>query len=148
MMTSRCPAVYAAAEENAEHTVPEKMMTSYKENPVETKKIAVPLSDGTLSAHFGHCQTFAILTVNEIEKTITGQEELVPPPHEPGLLPKWLSEHDVALIIAGGMGSRAVNLFNSFNIDVITGAPEAGSEELVKQYLSGTLEAGSNVCDH
>ncbi len=115
---------------------------------MEMKKIAVPLSDGTLSAHFGHCQTFEILTVNETEKTITSRESVVPPPHEPGLLPKWLSEHGVGLIIAGGMGSRAVNLFTSFNIEVITGAPAMSSEELAQQYLSGTLKAGSNECDH
>jgi predicted Fe-Mo cluster-binding NifX family protein len=115
---------------------------------METKKIAVPLSDGTLSAHFGHCQIFEILSVDESEKTITRREELVPPPHEPGLLPKWLSEQEVTLIIAGGMGSRAVNLFNSFNIEVITGAPALKSDELVQQYLTGTLKPGSNVCDH
>jgi len=70
-------------------------------------KIAIPLADSRLTAHFGHCQSFAVYTVNTEEQTVLSREDLIPPPHEPGLFPKWLADLKVGLIIAGGMGNRA-----------------------------------------
>jgi len=52
------------------------------------------------------------------------------------------------LVIAGGMGRRAQDLFARSGIEVIVGAPAAPPEELVRAYLAGELEAGENVCDH
>ena len=73
---------------------------------------------------------------------------VTPPPHEPGLLPRWLGEKGVNLIIAGGMGQRAVSLFNEQGIKVLTGAPQLALEELVAHYINQTLITGDNVCDH
>jgi predicted Fe-Mo cluster-binding NifX family protein len=98
--------------------------------------------------HFGHCETFAVLTVDKKTKSIIGCQNLVPPPHEPGVLPCWLGEQNVNVIIAGGMGQRAQQLFTEQNIDVVVGAPSAAPETLVADYLAGTLESGANVCDH
>ncbi len=111
-------------------------------------KIAIPLADGKLTAHFGHCGQFAIVDVDAQSKTITGQVTLDPPPHEPGVLPAWLSEQGVNLIIAGGMGQRAQGLFTENNIQVIVGAPVETPEQLVTDYLAGNLQTGQNVCDH
>ena len=115
---------------------------------METLKVAVPLAEGRLTTHFGHCASFALIIANIAGKNIVSKEEVVPPPHEPGLLPKWLGERDVQLIIAGGMGSRAQELFVQRGIKVVTGAPSLTPEELVAQYLNGTLEVGDNGCSH
>lgn len=115
---------------------------------METVKVAVPLAEGRLTTHFGHCASFAILTANKADRSIVSKEEVVPPPHEPGLLPRWLGEREVQLIIAGGMGTRAQELFNQRGIAVVTGAPCLTPEELVDQYLSGTLRTGANGCSH
>jgi predicted Fe-Mo cluster-binding NifX family protein len=109
-------------------------------------KIAIPLADGKLTAHFGHCQEFAIIDVEGNE--ITKKETLVPPPHEPGVLPAWLHGLGASVIIAGGMGGRAIDLFKQNSINVIIGAPALEPEELVKSYLNNTLATGANVCDH
>jgi predicted Fe-Mo cluster-binding NifX family protein len=109
-------------------------------------KFAVPLAEGKLTAHFGHCQEFALVDVEE--DAIKKKETLVPPPHEPGLLPKWLHELGANVIIAGGMGARAVDLFAQNGIKVITGAPSLTPEELVQQYLDNSLQTGANACDH
>ena len=111
-------------------------------------KIAIPLVDGKLSAHFGHCQQFVVVEVDVESKTIKKTELLTPPAHEPGVLPKWLAEMGANVIIAGGMGQRAQQLFTQNNIKVIVGAPDAEPEELVNQYLNGWLVCGTNVCDH
>ncbi len=111
-------------------------------------KIAIPLADGKLAMHFGHCECFALVEVNPAEKKILKREDIEAPPHEPGLLPPWLSQHGAKLIIAGGMGSRARELFAQHGIQVIIGAPADTPESLVGDYLSGTLRTGDNVCDH
>ena len=109
-------------------------------------KFAIPLAEGKLTAHFGHCQEFALVDVENNE--IKNKETLVPPPHEPGLLPKWLHDLGTNVIIAGGMGARALDLFAQNDIKVLTGAPSLTPEELVKQYLDNNLQTGANVCDH
>ena len=109
-------------------------------------KFAIPLAEGKLTAHFGHCQEFALVEVEDNQ--IKSKETLVPPPHEPGVLPKWLHDLGTNVIIAGGMGARALDLFAQNDIKVIVGASAMAPEELVKQYLDNTLQTGGNVCDH
>jgi len=111
-------------------------------------KIAIPLVNGKLSAHFGHCERFALIDVDAKTKKILKLEDLEAPPHEPGLLPKWLAERGVNMIIAGGMGSRALGLFSEQDIEVVIGAPAESPEKLVGDFLAGTLHVGGNVCDH
>lgn len=113
-----------------------------------TMRIAIPITNGKLSAHFGHCEEFALVDVNEQTKEIANVAKLQPPAHEPGVLPKWLSEQKADVIIAGGMGQRARQLFAQNNIKVIVGASTQDPVQLAKDYLDDTLEVGDNVCDH
>ena len=111
-------------------------------------RIAIPTTNGKLSAHFGHCEQFTLVDINEQTKEIANIETLQPPAHEPGVLPKWLGEQKANVIIAGGMGQRAQQLFAQNNIKVVVGAAEQDPDELVKSYLDNTLEIGDNVCNH
>lgn len=111
-------------------------------------RVAIPVTNGTLSAHFGHCEEFALIDTDRENKKITATEMLAAPPHEPGLLPRWLAEKGAEVIIAGGMGGRAQGLFQQQNIAVLVGAPSETPETIVKAYLEGSLETGDNVCDH
>lgn len=111
-------------------------------------KIAIPLADGRLCMHFGHCERFALVDADPARKTIVKREDVDAPPHEPGLLPRWLAERGATMIIAGGMGQRAQELFARQNIQVLVGAPAETPEKLVADFLAGTLQSGVNVCDH
>jgi len=111
-------------------------------------KIAIPVVNKLLCLHFGHCDQFAMITVDEQTKVITNHEMLTPPPHEPGVLPKWLADLGANVIIAGGMGSQAQTLFKMNGIKVVVGAPVDSPEKLVAAYLSATLVSGVNTCDH
>lgn len=113
-----------------------------------TMKIAVPTAQGKLCMHFGHCESFALVSVDEATNTITDRQDVIPPPHEPGLLPRWLHEQGATRIIAGGMGSRAQQLFSSYGIEVVVGAPSLDPDEVVNQWLGGSLVTGVNGCDH
>jgi predicted Fe-Mo cluster-binding NifX family protein len=119
------------------------------ETPLEVgkaMKIAIPLERGRLSSHFGHCEEFAFIDIED--RHIKNKTLMPPPPHEPGALPRWLHEHGVNLIIAGGMGQRAQGLFAENDIEVVIGAPSLAPEELVNQYMNGALTTGPNICDH
>ena len=111
-------------------------------------RIAIPVVDGKLSAHFGHCEEFALIDADRESKTITSTQTLAAPAHEPGLLPRWLAEKGAELIIAGGMGGRAQGLFEQQNITVVVGAPSDTPTAIVNAYLHGALKTGDNVCDH
>jgi len=110
------------------------------------KRIAIPLENGILCSHFGHCEQFAIIDVEN--NKISGESLITPPPHEPGLLPAWLAEKAVTDVIAGGMGQRAIDLFNGQNINVFVGAQLKKPTELANDLLNNSLSAGANYCDH
>jgi len=111
-------------------------------------KIAVPLADGRLSLHFGLCRELAVIEVDEQSKQIVSTEVLPAPEHEPGALPRWLSERGVELIIAGGMGSRARQMLQQKGIRAVVGASAEAPEAVVTAYLNGQLELGDNICQH
>jgi predicted Fe-Mo cluster-binding NifX family protein len=111
-------------------------------------RIAIPLAQGRLSIHFGHCEQFALIDVDPESKQITSSQLLEAPDHLPGLLPRWLHEQGATLIIAGGMGMRAQQLFAEQDIEVVIGAPAQEPDALVEAYLADTLEPGGNICGH
>jgi ATP-binding protein involved in chromosome partitioning len=122
--------------------------TIAKEKEMKKLKIAVPMAAGSLCQHFGHCEQFVLFDVDADKKTVLNTTRVVPPPHEPGLLPTWLQEQGADMIIAGGMGSRAQELFLGKGIQVVTGASSEAPEKVVADYLRGELATGANVCDH
>ncbi len=109
-------------------------------------RIAVPTAQGTLCPHFGHCEQFALVDVDEGK--IVKTEYQTPPPHEPGVLPAWLHELGANVIICGGMGMRAQQLFAQNDIKVVYGAPNLPAEEVIRAHLDGKLVTGDNICDH
>ncbi len=110
------------------------------------KKVAIPLVGGRLCSHFGHCEQFAIVEVEN--NLIVGEKLITPPPHEPGLLPGWLAELGVTDVISGGMGQRAINLFTENKINVNVGAQPKSPKEIVNDWINNSLETGNNLCDH
>lgn len=106
-------------------------------------KIAVAADQGMVTEHFGHCEGFMIF---EIEGKEIIKEEMTPNPgHRPGFLPVFLHEKGVEIIISGGMGGGAVDLFNEKGIRVIVGA-KGEAKEVVEKYLSGDLEYSGSIC--
>ena len=111
-------------------------------------RIAIPVANGELCPHFGHCEQFAIYQCDPETKRIIKNELHTPPMHEPGVLPRWLSEKSATTIIAGGMGMRAQQLFEQNGIQVILGAGSGDPQAVVEAFLAGTLSTGDNLCDH
>jgi predicted Fe-Mo cluster-binding NifX family protein len=110
-------------------------------------KIAIPVEQGVLSPHFGHCAEFAFIEADPIGKKIIRMEIVSAPPHQPGLLPQWLGETGCNIIIAGGMGNRAISLFSQRGIEVICGAPSMNPQDIAQAFLNGGLQTSGNLCD-
>ncbi|MFC1911077.1 NifB/NifX family molybdenum-iron cluster-binding protein [Chloroflexota bacterium] len=111
-------------------------------------RVAVPVTDDKVAAHFGHCSHFALFDIDEATKAIVKRELIPSPGHQPGFLPAWLAEEGVSVVIAGGMGSRAQAIFNENRIDVVVGVLRDDPQGAVLDYLKGELATGDNICDH
>jgi len=118
--------------------------------PKEDKKLryAVPIVDNKVATHFGHCSHFVLFDVDETRNVIIRKEIVASPGHEPGLLPAWLAEEGVCVVIASGMGSRAQSLFRENRIEIVINALEDDPEKAVLDHIRGTLATGDNICDH
>ncbi|HZK87774.1 MAG TPA: iron-sulfur cluster carrier protein MrpORP, partial [Anaerovoracaceae bacterium] len=113
------------------------------ENEGETMKIAVASEKEMVTEHFGHCINFNIYE-SEGDK-IVKSESIDNPGHKPGFLPNFLNDMGVNVIIAGGMGGGAVEIFNDKGIEVITGA-QGNAKYAAEQYLQGKLQSTGSVC--
>lgn len=109
-------------------------------------KIAVASDKKNVSEHFGFCESFEVFHTDKGK--IVKEESLENPGHKPGFLPNYLNDNGVNVIISGGMGGSAVNIFNEHNIEVIVGA-NGSAKDAAKAYLKGDLESTGTVChDH
>ncbi len=106
-------------------------------------KIAVASDKGMVTGHFGHCEDFIFFDTenNEIIKS----EAIPNPGHKPGFLPNFLADRGVNVIISGGMGGGAVDIFNERNVEVVVGATGL-AETAVTQYLQGILKSTGSIC--
>lgn len=112
-------------------------------------KIAIPLQQGNFSQHFGGADTFALFVVDEATRTVSGPELASPPDHNRGVFPVWLRQQGATHVLAGGMGHRAIDIFNHHGIEVILGVQGTEPRSLVDSYLDGTLQATGEACtDH
>ncbi len=106
-------------------------------------KIAVASDNGMVTEHFGHCESFMIFKTEK--NSIIGNEVIANPGHKPGFLPNFLNDMGVNVIISGGMGGGAVDIFNEKGIEVITGV-RGSAATAAGQYLQGTLRSTGSIC--
>jgi predicted Fe-Mo cluster-binding NifX family protein len=116
------------------------------------KRIALASEDGSglegpLSAHFGRCPFYTLVNVEGDQ--ILGFEVVKNPyfpNHQPGVIPQFIHSQKANVMIAGGMGPRAIDFFNQLGIDVATGA-QGKVKDIVEAYLRGEIQ-GIVACEH
>jgi len=109
-------------------------------------KIVIPSADGKLCSHFGHCEYFTFVDINQETRQILSIDKVIPEGGVSCQSAHWLAEQGANLVIAGGMGGRPLNIFAENGITVITGCPELDIKEIVQDYLEDKLVEGENVC--
>lgn len=106
-------------------------------------RIAIASEGKNVTEHFGHCVNFLIYDVKNGK--ITNEESIPNPGHKPGFLPNFLADRGINVIISGGMGEGAIDIFNKRNVEVVVGASGDG-ETAVKNYLNKDLKTTGSVC--
>ena len=104
-------------------------------------KIAIPVEEGRLHDNFGRCRRFALLELDADNKVVLRSDNVSAPEGPSGLVPRWLREQGVGVVIAGGIGPRALGICSRCGIDVRGGAAGASVEQVVAAYLGGELTA-------
>lgn len=105
--------------------------------------IAVPSTGKTICPHFGHCENFNLFEAEN--GTIVSEKSVPNPGHRPGYLPNFLADMGVTVIVAGGMGGGAVQIFQERGVEVVAGA-SGDAKTAVEQYLKGELKSTGEVC--
>lgn len=102
--------------------------------------------DSNLSFHFGRCRYYVFVNINgkEIEKVETIENPYFED-HNPGTVPQFIAKEKADVIIAGGMGPRAIDWFNNLNVQPITTSPRK-IQTVLDDYISGKL-SGAESCD-
>ncbi len=111
-------------------------------------RIAIPLSGEKLSQHFGHSEQFLFVDADMEQRAVLHRQVEKAPEHAPGVLPAWLAERHVNVVIAAGLGAGARDLLANRSVQVFTGVSTSDPEKLVADFIKGTLESGTNACDH
>ncbi len=108
-------------------------------------KVAISTENGSVAQHFGRCSQYTLAEVEEGE--VTEKRIIDNPGHRPGFLPSYLSERDVDVVIAGGMGRRAQGLFDEQEIETIVGVT-GPVDDVLTSFANGDLEVGDDLCEH
>jgi predicted Fe-Mo cluster-binding NifX family protein len=108
-------------------------------------RLAIATDNGQVSAHFGHCPHFTLVDIDD--GTVVSTTLVDAPEHAPGRIPRFLKDHGSDVIIAGGMGPKAMQIFDSLGIQQIIGVTGA-VEKVVAGCLDGTLAGGESLCSH
>ena len=120
-----------------------EIISNYIKRRNKTMKIAVASMGTTVAGHFGHCVNFNIYEVENNQ--IVSESSVQNPGHKPGFLPNFLNDMGVNVIISGGMGGGAVEIFNEKNIEVVTGA-SGDAKAAAQNFASGSLKSTGSVC--
>ena len=106
-------------------------------------KIAVAAMGTAVAGHFGHCEYFIFFDTQDGK--ILAEQSVPNPGHRPGFLPNFLADHGAQVVIAGGMGGGAVDIFNERGVQVVVGA-QGDARAAVQAFLAGELVSTGSVC--
>ena len=112
----------------------------------DNMKIAVPYENGQIFQHFGHSSTFKMYEVKENKIVSSELADTNGKGH--GALAGFLKEHQVDVLICGGIGAGAKNALSEANITLYGGAC-GNADEQVASFLQGNLQYNPNIqCSH
>ncbi|MEW5774584.1 MAG: NifB/NifX family molybdenum-iron cluster-binding protein [Thermodesulfobacteriota bacterium] len=109
-------------------------------------KIAVPTRQGRVDEHFGHCESFTVLTLDE-NRAVAGEESFTPPPGCgcKSNVATTLRDMGVTLLIGGNMGEGAAVRLRSEGIAVVRGA-SGPVRQAVADWAAGRLADSKITC--
>lgn len=136
-----CPRCRSACEAVKEENI---NFSKYK----NMKKIALPTRGGMIDDHFGHCEFYTVVTVDDENRIV--MTEAFPSPQGCGCksnIAYKLQEDGVSVMLAGNMGAGALNKLSACDIQVIRGCHGAVTD-VVEAYLRGEIQDSGVACAH
>ena len=106
-------------------------------------KYAIAIDDGYVSAHFGRCPSYIIISI--VDGDIKFQKQYPNPGHERGMIPAFIHDKGVNYMICGGMGHRAQKFFQQYGITPILGV-QGPIDEVITKIKNGNLQSGTSTC--
>ena len=116
------------------------------------KRIAFACEDNgglkaQMSMHFGRCPYYTLI---DVEGEEIKNVEVVDNPyfnnHTPGVVPQFIHSQNANVMVAGGMGPRAIDMFQNLGSEAATGV-SGQVENVIKAYLEGKVK-GTSPCAH
>lgn len=109
-------------------------------------KISLPTRQNVIDDHFGHCEYFTVLTIDDNKQIIN--EEIITSPEGCGCksnIAQTLSEMGVEIMLAGNMGDGAVMALNNSGIEVLRGC-SGDIKTVAHKWLDGSLSDSGDSC--
>ncbi len=101
--------------------------------------------DSVVSPHFGRCPYYVLVDLDGREVSrVSAVENPYYGHHQPGQVPGFIQSQGGDVMLAGGMGRRAIGFFQQYGIQAVTGASGTVRHAL-EQYLGGVLQ-GAEPC--
>lgn len=110
-------------------------------------KIALPSKDNQIDSHFGHCDYFTVVSIDENKNIVS--KEVLDSGNTCGCksgIATTLREQGVTVMLAGNMGQGAYNTLVKNNIQVIRGCV-GKVEDVLTEYLKGTVVDSKIECE-
>lgn len=104
--------------------------------------------NGKVAEHFGRCPEFIIAEVKGAK--IVSSKRVENPyynNHVPGAVPKFISELKADVLITGGIGPAAVEMFKTMKIKVVYGV-NGSVKKILGDYLGKKIMVNENACHH
>jgi predicted Fe-Mo cluster-binding NifX family protein len=99
--------------------------------------------DSVVSPHFGRCPYYVFVDLEDREvQQVNAVENPYYGHHQPGQVPAFIEGQGANVMLAGGMGRRAIGLFQQCGIEAVTGATGSVRHAL-EQYLGGALQGAA-----
>lgn len=109
------------------------------------KNVAISVDNVNVSEHFGYSEKFLLFRVENNQ--IIDKSVLVNPGHHPGIIPEYLHQNNVNVLICGGIGLSAINLFKRYHIEIISGI-KGNFEKVMTDYLNELLVSDNQSCEN
>lgn len=109
-------------------------------------KLAVPTRGTVVDDHFGHCEMYTIVSIDENNKI--EKSETLPSPQGCGCksnIAADLRQLGVSVMLAGNMGNGALNVLRQHGIDVYRGC-SGDVHQLAEEFLLGKIGDSGEGC--
>ena len=110
-------------------------------------KIAIPITrENQIDGHFGRCEYYGVYTISEKNEivdvqTIKSEQGCGCKSNISGVL----ANQGVTIMLAGGIGGGAINVLNTWGIDVVRGC-SGNAADAVKEFVLGNLADSGVSC--